>query len=244
MLEILEYEVYGLENAKRYSGLPMVVDIDDLEPSDERMEKLCNAKPSSGHDCSVKGILVTALIKYPGYWTPQFQRYHFADIISSQSKMHRLTKMDVGTASNKYVDYRTIEVLREKINIYNFMVDNGVESCYTVLGRPFTTYDCAFEFEEKMLKDDIDYVPELFIGEVKKYEAFMEVISNCPMGFEMVMAIETNYLQLKTIYEQRKHHKLVEDWGAFCKWCETLPKFVDYCLKGKRLFTENTTKKV
>lgn len=237
MLEILEYDVYGLEKAKKYSGLPMVLDIDDLEESDERMKKLCNAKSSSGHDCSAKGILVTALIKYPGYWTPQFQRYHFADIISSQSKMHRLTKMDVDKASNKYVDYRVIQVLREKIAIYNFMVDNNLDKCYTVLNRPFETYEVAFEYEEKMLKDDEDYVPELYIFPVEKYEAFMEVISNCPMGFEMVMAIETNYLQLKTIYEQRKHHKLAEDWGAFCKWCETLPNFVEYCLKGKRLFT-------
>lgn len=238
MLEVLEYNVYGLEKAKRYSGLPMTIDIDDLEESDSRMEKLCNARTGSGHDCSAKGILVTALIKYPGYWTPQFQRYHFADIISSQSKMHRLTKMDVGKASNKYVDNRVIEVLREKINIYNFMVDNKIDECFMVMGRPFENYECAMEFEAIIFEGDEDYVPELYIGKIGKYEAFMEVVSNCPMGFEMVMAIETNYLQLKTIYEQRKHHKLAEDWGAFCEWCETLPKFVEYCLKGKRIFTK------
>ena len=32
-----------------------------------------------------------------------------------------------------------------------------------------------------------------------------------------------NYLQLKTIYKQRKNHKLKEDWGAICSMIEGLP---------------------
>ena len=32
----------------------------------------------------------------------------------------------------------------------------------------------------------------------------------------------TNYRQLKTIYAQRKTHRLPE-WRAFCDWVETLP---------------------
>jgi hypothetical protein len=57
------------------------------------------------------------------------------------------------------------------------------------------------------------------------YENFMKVISNCPMGVELFMRCSTNYLQLKTIYHQRKNHKLKEDWGdAFCKgFIEQLP---------------------
>jgi hypothetical protein len=63
-----------------------------------------------------------------------------------------------------------------------------------------------------------------------KYEVFMKVISNTPMGFEQTMRVTTSYLQLKTIYLQRKHHKLKEDWGNFCNWCETLPHFNEFCL--------------
>jgi hypothetical protein len=37
------------------------------------------------------------------------------------------------------------------------------------------------------------------------------------------MRCSTNYEQLATIYKQRKHHKLKEDWGAFCKFIEELP---------------------
>ena len=35
--------------------------------------------------------------------------------------------------------------------------------------------------------------------------------------------VSTNYLQLKTIYKQRKNHKLKEDWGAICTMIEELP---------------------
>jgi len=40
----------------------------------------------------------------------------------------------------------------------------------------------------------------------------------------MVMRITTNYLQLKTIYRQRKNHKLPE-WRIFCDWILSLPEF-------------------
>ena len=37
--------------------------------------------------------------------------------------------------------------------------------------------------------------------------------------------VQCSYLQLKTIYFQRRNHKLKEDWVTFCDWCETLPMF-------------------
>jgi len=62
--------------------------------------------------------------------------------------------------------------------------------------------------------------------EYLKYIAFMKVRANLPSGFEMWMTVRSNYLQLKTMYLQRKNHKLREDWGAFCDWIKDLPKFV------------------
>jgi len=54
----------------------------------------------------------------------------------------------------------------------------------------------------------------------------MKLRSNLPSGYEMWMHVTTNYLQLKTIYKQRRNHKLKEDWGAFCDWIESLPLFM------------------
>lgn len=55
------------------------------------------------------------------------------------------------------------------------------------------------------------------------YEMFMVVLSNCPLGVELFMRCSTNYEQLASIYRQRKHHRLKEDWGAFCAFVESLP---------------------
>lgn len=55
------------------------------------------------------------------------------------------------------------------------------------------------------------------------YEAFMRVLSNCPLGIELFMRCTTNYLCLRNIYRQRKAHRLREDWQAFCKFIEDLP---------------------
>lgn len=57
----------------------------------------------------------------------------------------------------------------------------------------------------------------------KSYGNFMRVLSNCPLGVELFMRCSTNYEQLSTIYRQRKHHRLKDDWGAFCKFIEELP---------------------
>lgn len=83
--------------------------------------------------------------------------------------------------------------------------------------------------EETLTVNDISYT---------KHELYMKIISNCPMGLEQTMRVTTNYLQLKTIYQQRKNHKL-EEWHVFCAWCETLDRFVELCLKNKRLFTND-----
>jgi len=44
----------------------------------------------------------------------------------------------------------------------------------------------------------------------------------------------TNYQQLKTMFTQRKNHKLSE-WHEFCDWCESLPEFTNLtgCKKDK-----------
>lgn len=60
-------------------------------------------------------------------------------------------------------------------------------------------------------------------------ELYLEILYNIPAGFELTAGMTTNYRQLKTIYHQRKNHRLPE-WREFCKWIETLPKFKEICL--------------
>lgn len=58
------------------------------------------------------------------------------------------------------------------------------------------------------------------------------LVASLPCGFVLGATMTTNYRQLKTIYNQRKNHKLNE-WHEFCKWCETLPYFKELCLNEK-----------
>ena len=62
-------------------------------------------------------------------------------------------------------------------------------------------------------------------------ENYLRVLYNIPTGFRLTARMTTNYRQLKTIYYQRKKHRLPE-WREFCEWIETLPKFRELILEG------------
>lgn len=55
---------------------------------------------------------------------------------------------------------------------------------------------------------------------------YLKVLYSNPAGFKITAGMTTNYRQLKTIYYQRKNHRLPE-WRVFCEWCLTLPLFRD-----------------
>ena len=59
-------------------------------------------------------------------------------------------------------------------------------------------------------------------------ENYLVVLYNVPVGFQLTARMSTNYQQLKTIYQQRKTHRLPE-WREFCAWCESLPHFMEFC---------------
>lgn len=194
MLKIKNTTVYGLNRSiKAIKNSFIEGEIDTLQtPTEKEFGVACtlgsSTEPHQSHDAYLKGIIVQFDIKYPQYWTPEFQRYHFAEIIMSTSKMHKLTalagKPEFNAQFNKYVDKDIIERLRSYAEQYKATTD-----------------------------------PQ------GKYIWFMKIVSNLPMGYELWMTCSVSYLQLKTIWIQRHNHKLKEDWGAFCDWCLSLPKF-------------------
>ena len=56
-----------------------------------------------------------------------------------------------------------------------------------------------------------------------------------PSSFKQKRTVNTNYAELINIYSQRKSHRLKEEWQeVFCKWCESLPYFMEFIeAKGK-----------
>lgn len=85
-----------------------------------------------------------------------------------------------------------------------------------------------------------DYVTAATVAEVNRLkceylndptpENYLLLLYNTPVGFKLTAGMTTNYRQLKTIYAQRKTHRLPE-WKEFCAWIETLPMFKELCLR-------------
>lgn len=229
MLKVLNYEIYGLYNSIIASNYPKNIEelkYEGYTDNDfKRAKNLGTVKSGSGHDCFLKGITVQLDVKFPLYWLKQFQRYHFADIISSQSTMHCITKFNLKEQCNKYVDKRIINIVNTYIEYYNNF-DDEIEKLKKLAknsGGTFLEDAFGLKMVEKININDKYY---------DKQELFMLIISNLPSGFEMIMRITTNYLQLKTIYFQRKNHK-IEDWHIFCDWIKELPKFKELILGEK-----------
>lgn len=86
-------------------------------------------------------------------------------------------------------------------------------------------FDLDNQYIEYTDKRTIEVVKELVAkyNETKDPEDYLRILYSNPCGFKLIAGMTTNYRQLKTIYAQRKNHRLPE-WREFCKWIETLPK--------------------
>lgn len=86
-------------------------------------------------------------------------------------------------------------------------------------------FDLDNQYSEYTDKRTIEVVKELVAkyNETKDSEDYLRILYSNPCGFKLIAGMTTNYRQLKTIYAQRKNHRLPE-WREFCKWIETLPK--------------------
>lgn len=187
-MEVCNVNVYGLENSFRVSKFPMQVDSKKCDGElTDRIKILASSQKGSGHDNFLKGIVVqfdlTFTIKA---WT-EAERYHWFDIVSSQSTMHRISKMDYDKFFCSYVTENTKSEMNRLKDIYN---------------------------------ND------------KTSENYLTLLYNCPVGLKLTAGMTTNYQQLKTIYSQRKDHRLPE-WREFCAWIETLPYFKEVVIDAE-----------
>ena len=197
LVKVDNARVYGLEESIVASGYPMQVNTEDMENVDltekdyKRIKHLGNAVAGSGHDCFLKGIVVQFDLQVPEYIWRQLDRYHFIDYISSQSKMHRITRIDLNSVCNRYVYDEVKEILKSIIDKYEAETDTD-----------------------------------------KKKELFNEIIANTPSGLMLTARMTTNYLQLKSIINQRSNHKM-QEWRYLCDWFKTLPMLEELVCKSR-----------
>lgn len=92
---------------------------EEFEKSLPRAIQLANSPNGSGHQTFLSGIRVSFDMKYPNYISPELQRYHWIDIVTSSSKMHRLSKMDMDSCFNEYVSEESKEQMKKLVDRYN-----------------------------------------------------------------------------------------------------------------------------
>lgn len=191
-MHIANLQVYDMSNSIRASGYPMkaYLDvnaqhryIDDLDW--KRAVSLASRESSEGHDNFLSGIVVsfdlTCTIKM---WT-EFERYHFAQIVSSQSTMHRLAKMELDTAFTPYTDPVIVNRLKVLQKRYNEEPNDAnfqtlVYSCPTGLeltARVTTNY--------RQLKTMIKQRHNHKLPEWRKF--CRDILEQCPMAAEFLL---------------------------------------------------------
>lgn len=187
-MNITETRIYDLYESVVASGFPKLPDYSEEDfrqavqslvrreglsenPHFRRACRLAAARDGSGHKTFLAGVLVSANVSASNAWWLQFGRYHHQQIVSSQSKMHRLRAMLDGNAM----------------------------------------------FHPKASSASVE-----LMFSMKDTEDAETLVYSCPMGLELTARIATNYLQLRTIWVQRKNHRLRE-WRDFCAWIEALP---------------------
>ena len=192
-------KVYGLDESIRRAKFPMAVDTSKLSTElTKGIKALAQSAHGAAHDQWLTGVVVQFDLTFSNKGWVEAERYHFLDFVSSQSTMHRITKFDLDKAYNEYVDKRIVEIMKEKVREYN-------EFCASL--------------ETGLIPQSQEVLAEL---EEEKKRRYLEILYSNPAGFEIAAGMTTNYRQLKTIYSQRKNHRLPE-WREFCKWVETLP---------------------
>lgn len=171
--------IYDLYESIAASKYPMQVDPDPMDDElTKTAVKLAQSPCGEGHDNWLQGVRVAFDVTMTAKCLIEAERYHFWDIVSCNSTMHRIARFDLDKAYCRWVDSRMVAVMKELVCRYN---------------------------------------------EDKTPENYLRVLYSNPAGFTYTMRVTTNYRQLKTIYRQRKEHKLSE-WRELCVWIEELPE--------------------
>lgn len=150
----------------------------------------------------------------------------------------KLGSVSVGAGHDSYLkgirvlfDFRTTQYLDHQMQRYRFFDIVSSQSimhkikgiCEDSVKLDFNIFKKNY-FNEELQMDDI--IIKNLINELQRAQRENKSIdyirSIIPEGTMLWKTISTNYLQLKTIYYQRRYHKLNE-WQEFCKYLEKLP---------------------
>lgn len=193
--------IYDMDECFHAAGYPMRTSTEWEETRESELKRGANLSHAAdwqgAHDQFLTGIRVSFDLTFTNKAWVEAERYRFLEFVSSQSTMHRITKFDLRSQYNEYIDPRIIEIMEEKVRQH------------TALMNELALTPKEDEYNRNRLKNLIT-------------QKYLEILYSNPAGFKLTARLTTNYRCLKNIWRQRRNHRLPE-WREFCKWIETLP---------------------
>ena len=132
-MKVDNIKVYDLEESIKASGYPMQTELDSSELTDKDIKRAIKLsklgrEDNPAHAQFLTGIRVAFDLTCSNKMWVEAERYRFLEFVSSQSTMHRITKFNLDDSYNEYVDKRIKDIMKEKVDEYNNMVDGEEKS--------------------------------------------------------------------------------------------------------------------
>ena len=170
---------------------------DFIGPKDmDLCRRLINGGPE--HRKFLRQIFVSVDITAPLYWWKEFDTYKVGTTANSTSTMHKLASAPI-----------TLECFET-----DDLSDMGLE-------LPMEGVTPSLQEWTNAMIDGCEALRQKYL-ETKDKRYWKELVRWLPNGWLQTRTVTMNYENLRSMYHQRKGHKLSE-WRAFCEWCEQLP---------------------
>lgn len=182
----LKESVIASRNAMR-TEMPEYTD-EEFNNSLPRAISLAKCGGGSGHSNFRKGIRVSFDIKYPNYFSPELQRYHFLDIVTSSSKMHKLTSMDMDACFNEYVTQESKDQMKRLLDDYSKAETN--DDKYTCFMRLLSNCPQGIELFMRVTTN-YEQLATIYRQrrnhKLKEWHIFCKMIEDLPYAKELIL---------------------------------------------------------
>ena len=157
------------------------------------------------HRKFLRQIFVSVDITAPLYWWKEADTYKVGTTANSTSTMHKLASTPITLECFETDDYDGDLVYFDSDD--SFLDVNDMTS--SLIG-------------------DLESLRQKY-NETKDKRYWKELIRWLPNGWLQTRTVTMNYENLRSMYHQRKNHKLTE-WHSFCEWVESLPYAKDFII--------------
>ena len=202
---IEQYLEWLYKNGIRYMNCDHHYYANYIGPNDMDLAKRLIAGGTE-HRKFLRQIMVSVDITAPLYWWKEVDTYKVGTTANSTSTMHKLASTPITRECFEMDDYNAENLVigNDYINDINYIIYD---------------YTCG-EFIDTIIQH-LENLRQKY-NETKDKRYWKELIRWLPNGWLQTRTITMNYENIRSMYHQREHHKLVE-WHAFCDWVKELP---------------------